>query len=136
MMDVKKQLKLEKRVFKFVADCTGKKVHELNMDTRLYHDLGIDGADAYTLLMDFCLEFGLGYIIAFRDLKLERHFSYNAGSDPLMRFSQFCTEKIFGMEMPPAGDRFIPITIEDLIYAAKQKSFPDLSTRAYEKREV
>lgn len=135
MMDVKKQLELEKRVFKFVADCTGKKVHELNMDSRLYHDLQIDGVDAYTLLMDFCLEFGLGDLIDFRDFRLERHFSSNAGSNILMRFSQFCMEKIFGMEMPPTEDRFIPITIEDLVYAAKYKAFPDLSTRAYQKRE-
>lgn len=135
MMDVKEQLKLEKRVFKFVADFTGKKVHELSMDTRLYHDLGIDGMDAYTMLMDFSIEFGFGYINFLTSLKLERHFSSKASSNPMLRFSQFCTEKIFAMEMPPAGDRFIPITIEDLIYAAKHKSFPDLSTRAYEKRE-
>ncbi|QQR57465.1 MAG: DUF1493 family protein [Candidatus Melainabacteria bacterium] len=136
-MEVNEQLKLEKRVFKFVADYSGKKVHELSMDTRLYHDLGIDGFDGLTLLTDFFTEFGFGTFYFPTDFKFERHFNFStkAGFDPMMRFASFCTEKIFGMEMPPSNDRFIPITIEDLIYAAKHKSFLDLSTRAYQKRE-
>jgi len=87
-MDVQEQLKLEKRVFKFVSARTGKKLDQLGMETRLYHDLNVDGMDAYLIMMDFCTEFGMGYLsLSSNSFKLDR------------------------------------------------QAFPDLSTRAYEKRE-
>lgn len=144
MMDVKEQLKLEKRVFKFVHGYSNRKLEDLTLDTRLNHDLKIDGRYAIWMLMFFSTKFDVDMKSIFADNNFEGHFSYYAKSEPAMRFYPMLYHFFWARFSPFLNlfapklfveDRMIPVTIEDLVFAAKHKTFPDLSTRAYEKRE-
>lgn len=66
---------LEERVFRFVAGQTGVKVKKLTLDSRLLHDLGVDGDDATDFFDAYSKEFGVNIE------KLRSDFGYYFGDE-------------------------------------------------------
>ena len=64
-----------RQVRQLVARKMGVREDKITMDTRLGRDLGMDGADAWEFLDDFCEEFG----VDMTDFPLGSYFGPEAG---------------------------------------------------------
>jgi hypothetical protein len=102
---------LSERVMQTVTDQTGFPRSALRMDTDLARDLGVDGDDAYELLLRFSGDFEVNLA----SLQLHRHFGPEAGFNPLAL-------------LRPSWWRWqserVPITIADLVEAAHTQTWP------------
>ncbi len=108
---------LEAQVVEFVAHNLGVRVSKLRMDARLFHDLGVDGADGWELLEEFAERFH----VDMTTLELDRHFGPEAGANPLT-FVRWLFDPAFRR-----GDQMQPIRIKDLIQAATARRWEVLT---------
>ena len=93
-------------VREFVSDELGVPAARIKPETRLLHDLGVDGNDAGDLLQHFSARFHVD-LSAFH---FSSHFGPEAGWNPLHCFYCFLFAR--------GRQRDIPITIQDLAEAA------------------
>jgi hypothetical protein len=105
-------------VCRFVADELGVATARLAPATRLFHDLGCDGDDAYELFHNFRNRFEVD-LTGFR---LSDHFGPEAAFNPFL----YLYWRIF----TPQKLRFVPVTVGDLISAAETKKWPAISRAA------
>jgi hypothetical protein len=89
------------------------------MDTTLFGDLGVDGADGPELIQAFAKEFGLD-ISTFDAC---RHFGPEAGFSLLHSIVQFFRMEVLREDVHGAADK-LPIAIRDLVAAAEAKRWP------------
>ena len=85
------------------------KMEKLSNETRLSHDLGMDGDDGWEFMEDFAKHFQ----VDMSDFEFSLHFGEEAGGDPITLLYFL----IFKSKRP----KFIPITVRDLANSAKQK---------------
>jgi hypothetical protein len=101
---------LERRVMAAVADQTCCPLSQLSPQTDLFRDLGVDGEDASDLL----LRLGKEFEIDLENVRFDRHFGAE-GFNPLAL-------------LLPGWWRWrrerIPVTIADLIEAARTRTWP------------
>jgi len=109
---------MDEEVFQFVADECGVPRERLTLDTRLLHDLRIDGADGTDLVERFAKRFGVE-MTGFRN---ELHFGPEAGCNPVayLWLRAFQSNKL----------QFVPITIGDLVEAATTRHWRNPSCGA------
>lgn len=100
---------VEYAVITFVAAELGESEQRLRLSTRLYHDLGVDGEDADTFMEAFAERFRVD-MTAF---DFERHFRDEGTVNMLMR--------LWLRVRDPESLKRVPITLEDLVDAARQK---------------
>jgi acyl carrier protein len=134
---------LEKRIIEFAASQTGLDPAKIRLDSRLLHDLGMDGDDAVEFFENFSREFGVDITVLNEDW--DRHFGPEGGASPILLI--VCGLSVgFGVivhsEVPavpfwvgnilflvptlyilwkinPVSPRIVPITIRDLISAVR-----------------
>ena len=94
----------EQWVFKFLADHTRIKPKAISLHSRLLHDLGITGDDAYELLRDFSEAFGLDM----KEFEFLDHFPDEA------HCSMFSSKDF---------SEFTPVTVQELVSAAKARKW-------------
>jgi hypothetical protein len=100
---------IENAVLAFVAAELDEENQRLRLSTRLYHDLGVDGEEAETFMEAFAERFR----VDLSGFEFERHFRDEEAGGPLSRLWQ-------RWRNPESGKR-IPITLEDLVEAAREK---------------
>jgi acyl carrier protein len=108
---------LEEEVTRFVAEELGVRSGNLTPTTRLQHDLGVDGADGWEFMEAFGVRFG----VDIGEFRAGLHFGPEAGCNPVVY--------LFLCLFRPQRLRFIPITVGDLVAAARSKQWttPDRS---------
>jgi acyl carrier protein len=90
-------------VLSLVADYTGCRREQLNLDTALNQDLGVDGDDACELLDAFAKKFG----VDLSRFHYDRYFGSEAGGLPVLGFGSSCA----------------PLTIRDLVQMVDQRTW-------------
>jgi hypothetical protein len=110
---------LQEQVIAFVSTQMGEPSENLTLTTRLNHDLGLEGDDAEWFLLDFSKRFK----VDFADFDFSNYF---LPENPLKTLFLFLPSlrALLKAPLPEYSDednKSIPITIEDLINAAKQR---------------
>lgn len=118
-----KQVEFEE-VLKFLIKTRGSG-NELSSETRLYHDLGMDGEDAEEFLLDFQKYFH----VDLSGLNFDEHFGPEWS---LLLLLPWKWKKFSGKRNTAGQVMKIPITLNDLHQAAIKKQWPDLSGRLCE----
>jgi acyl carrier protein len=96
---------LADQVKRLIATRMAVRVEQLSADTRLLQDIGADGADGWELMEEFGERFGV-------DLsEFEPGLHFGPEGDPLTG--------LVASLFRPRWARFIPITVEDLVQAAR-----------------
>ncbi len=95
------------------------KVEKLLNQTRLSHDLGMDGDDAW----EFIEVFSEYFQVDMADFEFRLYFGEEAGADPITL--------IYFLIFKSARPKFIPITIFDLANSADQKKWIRPNAEAY-----
>jgi acyl carrier protein len=98
---------LEDRVKNLVAHKMAVRAKNLSPATRLLHDIGADGADGWELMTEFAEEFG----VDIGEFRFDLHFGPEAGGNPFTA--------LYILLVRPRWAQFIPVTIGDLIEAAR-----------------
>jgi|MudIll2142460700_1097286.scaffolds.fasta_scaffold269067_2 acyl carrier protein len=110
-----------KRVESFVLKFWPPSKEPLSEDTRLLHDLGMDGTDAVEFMEAFSGEFD----VDMSKLEFDRHFGPEVGIG-LIDLFHFLYSRLFGKDLLGV----IPITLRDLVSAAKAKKWHKLNGKA------
>jgi acyl carrier protein len=123
---------LYSRVKSFIEDQTNVRSDELSPDTRIYHDLGVTGDDADEFLEAFRREFG----VDMANFNFDDHFtpelSAFAPLSPFFWLFMLTPTYRKMMKRPRDAKRkfmVIPVTVMDLVKAAKEGNWLDLSDR-------
>lgn len=95
----------------FIAAQTGHAAAKLHLDSRLLHDLGVDGDDGPELLQAFSDQYG----VALDGVDMTRYFGPES-SLGLIFFMRFFSSKREREESEKA-----PISIRDLVACAREK---------------
>jgi acyl carrier protein len=96
---------LEKWIIKLIVDVTGINPDRISLESCLNHDLGIDGDDAAELLSEYAAAFGVD-MSGF-------HFSKYFQGEP----------HLFNWWVPGPIAKLSPVTVRDLVEAARQKKW-------------
>ena len=98
-------------VKQFVADNLHIPIDNLTSETRLLHDLGIDGDDA----IEFLEQYSEKFHVDISNMNFDSYFGPEAGFNPIYYLLNklFCKEKL----------KKISLTIDDLIKAAEKKEW-------------
>ena len=96
---------LRERIRDLIARRTGLRREEIVPESRLLHDLGIDGDDAAELLSEYSTTFG----VEMSGFDSDRFF----GGEP----------HLFNFWRLVGKDRWLPLTVEDLYRSALHKKF-------------
>jgi acyl carrier protein len=109
---------LSERVMQMIADQTARRLSRLRPETDLFQDLGVDGDDALELLVRLRDEFAINM----DDVQFKRHFS----SEPHL-FSPWLSLSLLlprRWRWPLWRQERIPVTVADLIEAARTQTWP------------
>ena len=85
------------------------KLENLSVETRLWHDLGMDGDDGW----EFIEVFSKHFQIDMSDFEFDLYFGPESGADPITLLYFL----IFKSKRP----KRVPITVKDLVNSAKYK---------------
>jgi acyl carrier protein len=110
-----------KRVESFVLKFWPPRKGPLSADTKLLQDLGMDGTDAVEFMEAFSEEFN----VDMSEFEFDRHFGPEGGFGPV-RLVYYLYCRLFGREF----SGLIPITLRDLVSAAKVKKWYKLNGKA------
>ena len=102
---------LLREVKQFVADSLHIPISNLTPETRLLHDLGIDGDDAIEFLSQYCKEFD----VDLSTMNFDSYFGPEAGFNPIYYLFNklFCKKKL----------KKTSLTINNLVRAAEKKEW-------------
>ena len=103
-------MKMNEEIIQFVSEETRVPAKKLNLETRLFHDIGLDGEDARELLDKFSYQFN----VDISDLEFDMYFGPEAGFNPF----SFLLSMLFGKKKKIKKE----LTIMDLVNAAKNKT--------------
>ena len=110
-----------KRVDSFALRFRPGRKGPLSADTRLLQDLGMDGDDGVEFMEAFSEEFD----VDMSEFEFKRHFGLETGIGPLsLVVYLYC--RLFGKDLSGV----IPITLRDLVSAAKAKKWHKLNGKA------
>ena len=115
------------RVLNFVAKETAFKADRISPQTRLFHDIRIDGMDGEEFLFEFSKEFD----VDMSNLVIDRHFGPEAIFNPVLWVYWMIFERD-KLNASCTAWKMVPITVLDLYIASENKVFPDLSEREKE----
>lgn len=87
------------------------KIESLSIETRLSHDLGMDGEDGWEFIEVFAEHFQ----VEMSDFEFSLYFGEEAGTDPIT----FLYFLLFKSKRP----KFVPITIKDLAISAERRKW-------------
>ena len=90
----------------FTAKEVGRDVQEIRLETSLFHDLGVDGADGW----EFVEAFGKRFDVDTSGFEAGLHFGPEAAGNPFVWLWWLITD---------TWPKMIPITIADLVAAAR-----------------
>ncbi|MCA9815505.1 MAG: DUF1493 family protein [Cyanobacteria bacterium HKST-UBA01] len=110
------------RIVLLVEKHTGRKT--INPDSRIQHDLGADGQDAYDLMVELQDKFD----VDMTNFVFDRHFGPEAAWNPFVWIYWMICERE-KLNKNCTAVKAIPVTVMDLYDAAKTRKFPDLSNR-------
>ncbi len=115
-----------KRVEAFVLKLWPPIKGPLSPDTSLLKDLGMDGTDAVEFMEAFSEEFD----VDMSEFEFDKHFGPEAGITPihLLIYLFILLGRIFKKDLDLSG--LIPITLRDLVSAAKAKKWHKLNGNA------
>ena len=102
-------VKMKEEIIQFVSTETRVPIKKLSLETRLFHDIGLDGDDARELLDKFSHQFN----VDISGLELDLYFGPEAGFNPF----SFLLSRLLGNKTSSKQ----PLTIKDLVNAAKNK---------------
>ncbi len=114
------------KLFKFISEECGVEISELSDDTTLLWDLGLDGDDAVEFFENFSEQFD----VDLSEFEIYKYFGPEWYPPhvllllPLYIGLYFIRHYLFGKVNRKLG--FIPITIADLLMAAKTKKWQKL----------
>ena len=114
------------RVVSFVSKFWHAEKSSLSEGTRLQHDLGLDGTDAEEFMEAFSEEFN----VDMSEFEFDKHFGPEAPPN-LTTLVRYLYCRLVGGD--PAGlisSELIPITLRDLVSAAKAKKWHKLNGKA------
>lgn len=103
MMNVANEEQLTKEIIAFVSGESGIDEKDLHLESRLFHDLGIDGIDAYDLLDKYSLK----YKVSLSELPHHDYFNVETGISLIATI-----KRIFGKTYMSNKK---PLTILDLV---------------------
>jgi acyl carrier protein len=103
--------RLEERVKRLVADRMAVHAEQLTLAMRLQQDIGVDGADGWELMEAF----GEQFSVDMRRFRPDLHFGSEGGCNPLAA--------VFLLVRRPRWARFVPITVGDLVVAARSRQW-------------
>jgi Protein of unknown function (DUF1493) len=98
---------LQNVVNRFIAEELGARVERLTLTTQLFRDLGVDGDDG----CEFMAAFGRRFEVDMSEFRPRLHFGPEAGCNPLVLLVLLVCR--------PSNLRFIPITVGNLVEAAR-----------------
>ena len=101
-------------VREFIAPARSMSVEKVTLDKSLFHDLGIDGDDAFDLINGFAVEFN----ISLEGFDFQKYFGTEAASGPIAFFVELVTKK--------ESQKLHRLEISDLVRAASNGRFSDL----------
>ncbi len=104
---------IEVEVVDFVKENLWEPKGGLTLESRLFHDLGVDGDDGVEFMVKFCSEFG----VPPSQIEISKHFGPEAGPTPLSLL-RWIFDKNFRK-----GKDLIPIRLKDLIESAEKKTW-------------
>ena len=107
MITVEKEEQLIKEIIAFVGGESGIDERDLHLESRLFHDLGIDGADAYDLLDKYSLK----YNVSLGELPHHDCFNVETGISLIA-----ILKRVFGKTYMSSKE---PLTIFDLVEGVK-----------------
>jgi acyl carrier protein len=96
---------LEREIIQLVCKQTGSSLNRVGLESRLFHDLGVDGADGWEIIEAV----GNKYNIDISKVRMEEYFGPEADATPLT---------LIRWLISPAfrrGDKFTPIRVRDLV---------------------
>jgi hypothetical protein len=141
-------LKIEAEVIDLIAHERGLPRHKVTLCSRLLHDLGMDGDDAVEFFQDFAKRYDADLTALYHHW--DRHFGPEGFGSPMMFLSGIVLvllplplmplgispALIWGLELAavllwlwplkqwPLKDKTIPITVEDVVKAARTRHWP------------
>jgi acyl carrier protein len=102
---------IEFQIKKLIADECGYEIDGLNPETRLLHDLGVDGDDGIELLKAFAKKLD----VDMTDLDVTKHFGPEAGFNLIYYLFTYFFHRD---EL-----KFVPITVSDMVVSAEAKKW-------------
>jgi acyl carrier protein len=96
---------LEREIIQLVCKQTGLSMSRVGLESRLFHDLGVDGADGWEIIEEAANK----YNIDISEVKMENYFGPEAAATPLTLI-RWLTSPAFRR-----GDKFTPIHVRDLV---------------------
>lgn len=102
---------LEGEVKRFVSEFFACRPERLTPTTRLFHDLGVDGADGW----EFMAAFGQRFEVNMGEFFAALHFNDEGGCNPVL--------VLLWLLYRPRFLRLVPITLGDLVEAARSKQW-------------
>jgi hypothetical protein len=102
---------LEVEVKRLIVQELPARFERLTADTSLFHDLGVDGADGWEFMESFGQRFG----VDISEFESTLHFGPEAGCNPVVA--------LVVLMIWPLRTKFIPITVRDLVEAARSRKW-------------
>ncbi len=96
---------LEREIIQLVCKQTGLSLNLVGLESRLFHDLGVDGADGWEIIE----EISNTYNMDISEVRMEKYFGPEAAATPLTLI-RWLTSPAFRR-----GDKFTPIRVRDLV---------------------
>lgn len=100
---------LEQDIIQIVCEQTAHSPKRVTLEARLFHDLGVDGADGWNVIETFAKK----YSVDISDVRMGKYFGSEAGATPLT-FIRWLVDPAFRR-----GDHFTPIRVRDLVDCAR-----------------
>ena len=101
----------EEQIRQFVSGALSVKPERLNPETRIGHDLGVDGDDGVEFMQAFAVHFG----VDLADFERSQHFGPEAGCNPLYLLYYYL--------FAGARSKFVPITLADLVHSVQEEKW-------------
>lgn len=99
-------------VREFVASARSTSVEKVTLNQSLFHDLGVDGDDAFDLLTGFSVRFN----VSLESFDFRKYFGVEAPSGPVAFFVELFTQE--------KSEKLRRLEIVDLVKAASAGRFP------------
>ncbi len=100
---------LEHEIIQLVCEQTGSSQKRVNLESRLFHDLGVDGADGWDIIQEMAKR----YHVDVSDVRMDKYFGPEMAATPLT-FIRWIISPSFRR-----GEEFTPIWVYDLVACAR-----------------
>jgi hypothetical protein len=100
---------LEREILQLVSELTGLPLNRVGLESSLFHDLGVDGADGWEMIEELAKRYHLDV----SEVCMEKYFGPEAAATP---------QTLIHWLISPAfrkGEKFTPILVRDLVACAR-----------------